>query len=592
MNGKKFSNYKVVNKLFITLLLIFVIISSGLIFISNIEKNKNTLTNSSSSFTDNNSININEIDISKHEKGKGIRWWFDINVYIVNKSKNYPYYYDFEPAFNATVILFTTNSTGLEFLGVWQAKGNAFNNKATAHVEFYVKEPRTDYSFDIFIYGISELNVAITENDGIRTTTIKKFWNGLAFTVYTDWNKSKILPDEYFRRLNEAELDAMLEKNATDNAKINLKIKELLLRYGIKVFIDEHTINLYLIFPWDYQERRGGFVTVPRSINIADVNFASASQYNGVRVNGGNDGSGYTCIFWVCYKVERKVYKVLGYLQNLYLTEVHAIENSQIFTKSAYYKGTFEVGMDVSSEASAGIGFSVATKKSWGLEKSFSIGVEFWTGSNKVKYVALRWLPLVYELWHIKLRLTWFNYEWNHFTHLVYIDARQNPAIVAKYGGIFSEHEGNPFAAGASIVELDNSTYPRYAGAYAALMTTYSGGYLISYGVSFEAEIGGNIIFISTTVTIRAKYNTKVEYFYSSTYQYTLSHQAYYYDTPSTKNKYIYITDRPSGVIFPIILQTPLYLFSPDVIVHENKATLDYPAAWMFLFWYISDKPI
>jgi hypothetical protein len=186
MNGKKFSNYKFVNKLFITLLLIFVIISSGLIFISNIEKNKNTLTNSSSSSTfDNNSININEIDISKHEKNKGIRWWFDINVYIVNKSKNYPYYYDFEPAFNASVILFTTNSTGLEFLGVWQAKGNAFNNKATAHVEFYVKEPRTDYSFDIFIYGISELNVAITENDGIRNTTIKKFWNGLAFTVYT-----------------------------------------------------------------------------------------------------------------------------------------------------------------------------------------------------------------------------------------------------------------------------------------------------------------------------------------------------------------------------------------------------------------------
>jgi len=73
MNGKKFSNYNIVNKLFITLLLIFVIISSGLIFISYIEKNNNTSTNSSSSFTDNNSININEIDISKHEKNKGIR---------------------------------------------------------------------------------------------------------------------------------------------------------------------------------------------------------------------------------------------------------------------------------------------------------------------------------------------------------------------------------------------------------------------------------------------------------------------------------------------------------------------------------------
>jgi hypothetical protein len=88
MNGKKFSNYKVVNKLFITLLLIFVMISSGLIFISYIEKNNNTSTNSTSSTTfDNNSININEIDISNHEKNKGIRWWFDINVYIVNKGK-------------------------------------------------------------------------------------------------------------------------------------------------------------------------------------------------------------------------------------------------------------------------------------------------------------------------------------------------------------------------------------------------------------------------------------------------------------------------------------------------------------------------
>jgi hypothetical protein len=569
MNGKKFSNYKVVNKLFITLLLIFVIISSSLIFISYIEKNNNTSTNSSSSSTfDNNSININEIDISKHEKNKGIRWWFDINVYIVNKSKNYPYYYDFEPAFNATVILFTPNSTGLEFLGVWQAKGNAFNNKATAHVEFYVKEPRTDYSFDIFIYGISELNVAITENDGIRNTTIKKFWNGLAFTVYTNWTKAGIFPNEYFRRLNEAELNAILGKRATDNININLKIKELLMRYDIKVFIDEHNINLYLIYPWDYQGSKRDFIPMHNHIGNSNINFISSFQHDS--------------IFYVCYKAERKVHKVLGYLQNLYLAEVHAIENSQVFTKLAYYKGTFEVGMDVSAEASAGIGFSVETKKSWGLENFFGIGIEFWTGSNKVKYVALRWLPLVYELWHIKLK--WLNYEWNHFTHFTYVDVRQNPAIVADFGGIFSEHKGDPLTIGASRVKLDNATYPRYSEVYAKSMTIYYEQYTISYVVSFEAEIGGNVSLISATVTVKSNYETKVEY--------ELFHQAYYYDISYTKNKYIYITNMPTNITFPITLQTPLCSFNDDVIIYEQRTILVSPAIWMFLFWYISDKPL
>jgi len=543
-------------------------ISSGLIFISNIEKNKNTLTNSTSSFTDNNSININEIDISKHEKNKGIRWWFDINVYIVNKSKNYPYYYDFEPAFNATVILFTTNSTGLEFLGVWQAKGNAFNNKATAHVEFYVKEPRTDYSFDIFIYGISELNFAITENDGIRNTTIKKFWNGLAFTVYTNWTKAGIFPNEYFRRLNEAELNAILGKRATDNININLKIKELLMRYDIKVFIDEHNINLYLIYPWDYQGSKRDFITMHNHIGNSNINFISSFQHDS--------------IFCVCYKAERKVYKVLGYLQNLYLAEVHAIENSQVFTKLAYYKGTFEVGMDVSSEASAGIGFSVETKKSWGLEKFFGIGVGFWTGSNKASYVALRWLPLVYELWHIKLK--WFNYEWNHFIHFTYVDVRQNPAIVADFGGIFSEHKGDPLTIGASIVKLGNSTYPRYSEVYAKSMTIYYEQYTISYVVSFEAEIRGNVSLISATVTVKSNYETKVEY--------ELFHQAYYYDISYTENKYIYITNMPTNITFPITLQTPLCSFNEDVIIYEQRTILVSPAIWMFLFWYISDKPL
>jgi hypothetical protein len=568
MNGKKFSNYKVVNKLFITLLLIFVIISSGLIFISYIEKNNNTSTNSTSSFTDNNSININEIDISNHEKNKRIRWWFDINVYIVNKSKNHPYYYDFEPAFNATVILFTTNSTGLEFLGVWQAKGNAFNNKATAHVEFYVKEPRTDYSFDIFIYGISELNVAITENDGIRTTTIKKFWNGLAFTVYTNWTKAGIFPNEYFRRLNEAELNAILGKRATDNININLKIKELLMRYDIKVFIGEHNINLYLIYPWDYQKSKRDFITMHNHIGNSNINFISSFQHG--------------CIFYVCYKAERKVHKVLGYLQNLYLAEVHAIENSQVFTKLAYYKGTFEVGMDVSAEASAGIGFSVETKKSWGLEKSFSIVVGLWTGSNKASYVALRWLPLVYELWHIKLK--WFNYEWNHFTHFTYVDVRQNPAIVADFGGIFSEHKGDPLTIGASIVELSNATYPRYSEVYAKSMTIYYEQYTISYVVSFEAEIGGNVSLISATVTVKSNYETKAKY--------ELFHQAYYYDISYTKNKYIYITSMLTNITFPITFQTPLCSFNDDVIIYEQRTILVSPAIWMFLFWYISDKPL
>lgn len=191
-------------------------------------------------------------------------------------------------------------------------------------------------------------------------------------------------------------------------------------------------------------------------------------------------------------------------------------------------------------------------------------------------------MPLVYELWHIKLK--WLNYEWNHFTHFTYVDVRQNPAIVADFGGIFSEHKGDPLTIGAGRVKLDNSTYPRYSEVYAKSMTIYYEQYTISYVVSFEAEIGGNVSLISATVTVKSNYETKVEY--------ELFHQAYYYDISYTKNKYIYITNMPTNITFPITLQTPLCSFNDDVIIYEQRTILVSPAIWMFLFWYISDKPL
>jgi hypothetical protein len=115
-------------------------------------------------------------------------------------------------------------------------------------------------------------------------------------------------------------------------------------------------------------------------------------------------------------------------------------------------------------------------------------------------------------------------------------------------------------------------------------MTIYYEKYTISYVVSFEAEIGGNVSLISATVTVKSNYETKVEY--------ELSHQAYYYDTSHTKNKYIYITSMPTNITFPITFQTPLCSFNDDVIIYEQRTILVSPAIWMFLFWYISDKPL
>jgi len=505
--------------------------------------------------------NLTNINLQSNiTTSNGIYWWFDINVYVVNKSRSDPNKYDFYPAVNASVVAFTSSSSGYEPIAATYATANADNSKATAHIEFVVKDPPNDYSFDLTVFALFSLNLTEEENNTVYY--FYDFWGGISFRMYTDFSKALIPKLDYFDLINKYEFDSRMAKNYTESILYNQKVKELLQRYNVTFIVDEHTINIYIIEPFNYT-KKVGFVGDYKINSIKSKEYSKALELNDIYFSRVPCPSN---ISWPTL-IDRKN---IATVSKILLAEFHSISNSEVEAEVAYSVARFDVGLSVT------LPFAVAltTTSSFGKEFKAYLGARVKIGPNDEYAFILHGVKVKIELWRFEYTICSFGCFCKEvWLYIAYFDDREGPFMG---GGRDYAILKNPYGElDRNNIELVNSTNPREAGAFSSGESTYYYSYAVGFNINAGAKVWFITVYTSGGVTI---YHNRVEGKSS-----LISYYVKYYDDQTTKNWQIWITDAPTS---QFAYGAYVYSWNSDVLVYADS-TIFKPGNWVFLVWKI-----
>jgi len=214
------------------------------------------------------------------EEPSPVDWWLDVYVYalpnatVINSTSPSSNTTLLTAAVNAKVLVIGYNYTGYYVaddywdggetysipLGFGIAEAELMENGtvvAKAHIEFTFPRPPTHYRFPILVLAWYD-GIYVVENETSGEEEYYLFngtWGLLGFQVY--YNSWGYVADgynstiEYIKKTNAIELERWGERS-TNFPDYDQMLRELIQEYNITFIIDEHTINIYAVYPQNY----------------------------------------------------------------------------------------------------------------------------------------------------------------------------------------------------------------------------------------------------------------------------------------------------------------------------------------------------